>query len=309
MKIHRRNDQAGASGLPSGFTLLELLVAVALLMMVVVLLANVLGSATNISSQASARLNATRLGREVFDLIERDLSQMVTTRPSLGTNSPLQFTVNPSQIGSSYRNAAAVFWQSSIARDQTAGNVAVVGYFVQRPDATHSQLRRVLIEPTDPLYQIYSVPANSLPATTVDSFAASAGSATSSKLDRGWLADGVIGLWVRCLDANGNVIETNGAGAAQGYAFDSRQGYQSGAGTNKVAYSTFNALPAFVDIGLVCVAPKDADRIDSLPAATAASPQNFAAEMDAYVTAFSAANPRVKTVTALTRRFRLYGAN
>ena len=308
--MRRRNHQPPvAAGFASrAFTLLEVLVAGAILMLLVVLLANVLVSATSISSQATSRLNATRLGREVFDLLGRDLSQVVTTRTSLGTNAPLQFCVNPLQVASAYKNATAVFWQAAISRDRSAGNVSVVGYFVQKPAANRAQLRRVLLDPSDSDYAVYSAPTNWLPSATVEKFVASAGSAASSKLDRGWVADGVLGLWVRCLDANGKVIATNGAGVAQNYGFDSRLGYQSGTGTNKVVCSTFNALPAFVDIGIVCVAPKDADRIGSLPVATAASPLNLEAEMAAYVNAFSAANPRVKTATALTRRFRLYGA-
>ena len=307
---NRSHHQPQLASAPStaGFTLVEVLVATAILMLLVVLLANVLGSVTNLSSQASSRLNATRLGREVFDLLGRDLSQVATTRTSLGTNAPLQFCVNPPQLANAYKNATAVFWQAAISRDRSVGNISVVGYFVQNTSTNRGQLRRVLLEPADSDYAVYSSPTNWLPEATAEKFAAAAGSSASSKADRGWVADGVIGMWVRCLDVNGQVIATNGAGAVQNYSFDSRLGYQSGSGTNRIVYSTFATLPAFVDIGLVCVAPKDADRIRSLPAATATSPLNFDSEMAAYVTAFSASNPRVKSVTSLTRRFRLYGS-
>jgi type II secretory pathway pseudopilin PulG len=306
---HPLPKTAATRSLTGAFTLVEVLVASGIMALMVLALASVLGSVTNLSSQASSRLDAVRLGREVFDLFNRDLSQAVITRRPLGTSGPLQFCVNPAQIGAAYRNASAVFWQSAISRDRTSGNLAVVGYFVQKTAPNRAQLRRVLIEPTDALYEIYSKPNDWLPATTFDQFVAASGSSASNKEDRGWAADGVLGLWIRCLDANGEIITKNGAGTVQNYSFDSRAGYRSGSSTNGFVYSTFNALPAFVDVGLICVAPRDVERIDRIPDIAAVSPLNFDPEMTSFLDQFSAGNPRVKTATRLTRRLRIYGVH
>jgi len=278
-----------------------------------VMLASMMSSVTHISSEATARLDAVRLEREIFDLMGHDLSQTVISRRPLGTSAPLQFCVNPPQAsGTAYLNATAVFWQSSISRVQSSGtyqgSVAIVGYFVQKISNKRAQLRRVVIDPTDSLYQIYSSPSAWLPDTTLAQFTAVSGGTSYNQVDRGWAGDGVIGLWVRCLDANGVVITKDGAQATQNYTFDSRQGYSSTV-ANSFRFSTFNALPAFVDIGLVCVAPKDVDRIDSLPTPVALSPLEMESEMEQYVTAFSTSNRRVKTVTSSIRRFHLYGDN
>jgi len=305
MKKRQANPASIRPAKSGGFTLIESLVATSILILLFVLLGNVLISTTRISAQATSRLNAARLGREVFELIGRDLSQVVSSRSSLSTKAPLQFWVNPPQLDNSQQNATAIFWQSSVARDRNLGSVAVVGYFVQN-SGTRPQLRRVLIEPKDPLYKIYSDSANWLPASSIAAFGAPSGG--SGQPDRGWVADGVLGLWVRCLDSNGNVISTDGAGNARGYKFDSQKGYQSGSGADKIVYGTFNALPAFVEVGMVCIAPNDVDQIKNLPSAAAVSPANFETEMAAFLSTFNQANPRVKSGTSVTRRFRLYGA-
>jgi prepilin-type N-terminal cleavage/methylation domain-containing protein len=295
-----------------GFTLIELLVAAAIFIIVLGLLSGVFSSVTSISSQVSAKLDAVRLGREIFDLMGRDLSQTATTRFALGTNVPLQFCVNPSdsQVPPIYKMPSAVFWQASIARDRSLGNLALVGYFVEHLSTNKSQLRRILIEPNDAAnYQIYSATSSWLNPATLTQFAGSTNSASSINADRGWVANGVVGLWVRCLDANGAVITANGANVAQGYTFDSRLGYRSGSGSNAIVRTGVNALPAFVDIGLVCVASRDVDRVTSFPAIPAGSPETFDSDIDAYLSSFRASNPRVKTAISLRKRFRVPQAN
>lgn len=293
--------------LKSGFTLVELLVAGAIFLILVLLLAAVVNSSTTLSSQATARLEAVRLTREILALFNRDLAEAAMTRPSLGTNVPLQFLVNPDNafVGPEFKNPSSIFWQSSMARDHVAGNVAVVGYFVQRPSSNQSQLRRVFLQPQDSLYRLYDASNNWISSNVVGAFAAPSGPPSTANSDQGWVADGVLGLWIRCLDANGNVISNDGAGLPKGYSFDSRRGFRSGTGTNQLIYSTFNAYPAFVDVGLVCVSPRDVHRIDSFPAFASTSPTNMESEMAAFLTSFNSANPRVKSGVSILRRFPL----
>jgi type II secretory pathway component PulJ len=300
-----------------GFTLIEMMVAAALFILILSILSGVISSVTSMSSQATARLDAVRQGREIFDLIQKDLSQMLTANFALGSNSTPQFLVNPAAalFPVADRNPTAFFWQAPIARDRSAGNLAIVGYFVHRPSATQSQLRRILIEPSDTMnYNLYSgltnVSTNWLTPSVAAQFSGSGSSAGSTNADRGWVANGVLGLWVRCLDANGNVITKNGSGTDVGWAFNSRAGFRSGTtAADKIIRTGVNAFPAFVDVGIVCVAAREADRISSLPAIPPGSPETFHNDINAYLTNVQAVNPRLKTVTALTRRFRVSGGN
>lgn len=296
----------------AGFSLLELLVAAALFMILLGILVGVFNGVAGMSSQASARLDAVRQGREIFDLIQKDLAQVVPTPPARGTNSPLQFWVNPGDafVPASYKNPTAVFWQAPVARDRNAGNLALVGYFVHRPGTNQSQLRRLLIEPADTgNYKLYTNSTNWLTPAEISQFAGTAMGAASTNADRGWVANGVLGLWVRCLDARGNVITTNGANAPVDWAFDSRSGFRSGTGSTATVRTRVNALPTFVDVGLICVAAREADRITALPAIPTGLPATFENDIASYLTNVQSANPRLKTVVSLTRRFRLAGGN
>jgi hypothetical protein len=103
---------------------------------------------------------------------------------------------------------------------------------------------------------------------------------------QGWFADNVIGLWVRCLDANGWPITQTAAGITQlgscqttNYSFDSRLGYLStnaGMGTSgkpayfpKYAYydpgSKQNviagALPSTIEIAIILLDSQAALRL------------------------------------------------
>lgn len=307
------------------FTLVELLISSSLFLVILVILAGVVGSVTNLSSQATARLDATRLGREVFEIIQRDLGQLVSSRtafspkalpdalpaapPEQARDAALQFCVNPAGLNATLQNPTSLFFLTQSARNRTSGNLTVAGYFVQKSELKRPQLRRVFIEPNDPLYRVYSSPSDWLPASILDTF--KGGSTAHLGEDRGWMADGVLGIWVRCLDENGAPILADGTGAktgTNGYAFDSRRGYQSGVAPDKIVYSTFNALPAFVDVGLVCMAARETDLISTLTPTQAASPDTFEQDIANFVQQFQTDNRRVKTALGLSRRFAVRGS-
>lgn len=295
------------------FTLVEVLVASAVFVLLLGVLVGAISSVTALSSQASSRLDSVRVGREIFDLMQKDLAQIATLPTARRDEGPLQFVVNPPNdvVAAAFKNPTAFFWQASVARDRSRGNLGIVGYFVQRPGGARSQLRRVIVEPAETTnYGLYGGPgpASWLSPVVLTRFAA-ADSGPSASADRGWVADGVLGLWVRCLDIHGNVITEDGTGAATNWAFDSLSGYRSGSGPTRVVRRGVAALPAFVDVGIVCVAARDADRLTTLPPLPGGSPNSFEADVQSYAAAVESANPNVNTVIALTRRFRLGGGN
>lgn len=298
-------------GAARGFTLVELLVAVSVFIIFLLLLTGVVSSVSALSSQASSRLEAVRLGREVFQVMAQDLEQIPRTATARRADTPLQFLVNPpsTMVPETFQNPISAFWQSSIARDRSSGNLAIVGYFVERPPNSLPQLRRVLIEPSEAAhYFLYSTDEPWLSPTLVSNFSTSVSNGDGLTHDRGWVADGVLALWVRCLDQNGNIISRNGAGEQVGWTFDSQAGFRSGQGENEIIRSGVSAAPAFVDIGLVLVPTRDLPRLDSIPMPVAGVPANMEETIADYVQAVEQANPGVQSVTSLVRRFPLGGS-
>ena len=287
-----------------GFTVLEVLVASALFIMLLTLLLSVMNNTTSISSKAIAQIEATRIARESLDLIGHDIASASLPWSRTSTNS-LEFLVN----SSNYYNS--MFWQAPLARDSTNGNLAIVGYFVLRDvqaDARESrfQLRRVYIEPdsTNGDYTIYSNPSW-ITASTYTDFGPATAAADNTNAIKGWVADGILGMWVRCLDKSGGVI----AGP-----YDSRSAkYGATNWTNSYPSSyPYSRLPAFVEVALVCVSPREVVRITNFTAANTvnmANPTNFSAGVTAYVDTMRTNNPGAKSITSFTRKFRIYNSD
>jgi len=292
----------------SGFTLIELLVATTLLMILATILLTVVTNTTTIASKTAEQIDATRVARESFDLIGRDLMLAMVPRERNNTNS-LQFLVNPA-VSATYANRDAMFWQAPLVRNPTNGNLSIVGYFVlhdQQTDKKKSrfQLRRVYIEPSSQNgdYNLYNTNTPWLSASILGSFAPGSSDADSENALKGWVADGVIGMWIRCLSKTGAVI-TN----APNMGFDSRIGFQI---TGKQWYPTnYSALPSFVEVTLVCVSPREMSRLQSLgtlPTTTSAT--NFPSMVAGYADQLRTNNPGVKGVTAFTRKFRMLNSD
>lgn len=291
-----------------GFTLLEVLVASALFLVILAILLGVMNSTTLIASDASRRIEASRIARESLDLMGRDLTGATLPWARDKTNS-LQFVVNPA--GNVFANRDALFWQAPIVRESTnntGGDLAVVGYFVLRDlqaNAAESrfQLRRVYVDPKSSDYQVYGTNSTTwLPDLT--QFAPPA-SADKTNAQKGWVADGVLGMWVRCFDRSGNVLpnSTNfdsraplfGQTNAMTNSYPSTKvvNYGGRSFTNTFAYSR---LPASVEVTLVCVAPRDRLRIKTLPSST---------NVTTYAEQVRALNPGVKSVNSFSRKFQL----
>ena len=67
--------------------------------------------------------------------------------------------------------------------------------------------------------------------------------------------------------------------------------------------STINALPACLEVGLICVSLREAGQISSLSGVTAGNPSNFPEIMASYLDAVKTNNPQGGwAVVSLTRR-------
>ena len=121
-------DQTVSGGTPSsdGFTLVELLVAMAVLAMFVVLMAQLLESASQASRSSGKRTDADSQARMVFDRMAGDLSRMVR-RPDADCLF-YKNTNNASDVMYFYSEGPAYYTNTAPATNR--GTVSLVGYRV-----------------------------------------------------------------------------------------------------------------------------------------------------------------------------------
>jgi len=280
-----------------GFTLLEVLVATAILSLMVVVLAGLASQAGNIWGSVNAQGQRRSTGRAMLQFIVRDLelAAVHVPYPSSTNAANLQFIANISTnahnatcIPAEFLNPHAAFWQAPVANVKTKGDIAEIGYFVRwdtsEPNAPKAMLCRFLVEPGNTNFVIYNS-ASGAAANWLDPAILSAVAPATRNLSyKGWFAENVIALWIRCLDVDGNAITANASGTSlnNGYGFDSRQGYRYTNSASVLTTQRAPALPAAVDIALVTLDSNTARKIT--PAiqatiqalcATANAPANF----------------------------------
>jgi uncharacterized protein (TIGR02599 family) len=281
----------------NAFTLVELLVSIAILSILVLLLCGILNQISTSWTQIRAQIDRRQNGETILGLIYSDLRVALLPENRMDTNS-LQFMVDPVGLLTTpgYLYPHAVFWQGPIATNTTNGNIAEVGYFIRwdtttTPSNPRATLCRFFVNPSDANYLIYSNPANWLtPATSSGSILDAVAPANLANNYQGWFADNVIVLWVRCLDANGMPITQTASALGHqtdskttNYSFDSRQGYlasNAGGATptyiTKTAYydpgmkveAIQSALPSTVEIAIVLIDSQTANHVTAVPSYT-----------------------------------------
>jgi len=276
------------------FTLLELLVAMAIFSMIVVTMVSLVSQTGNIWRSGEGQNQRRSNGRALLQYISRELQQAaipVGLPMSISNQSPanLQFIAsvdinasNSTVVPANALSPHAIFWQAPIAKNASAGDLACVGYFVKWDSSNgraRAQLCRYFVDPASSNdYLIYQ--QNGGVATNWLGNLAAVAPAASTNL-QGWFADDVVALWVRCLDASGQPITKTAAGTSinNGFGFDSRQGYTDSAGVVHAAPS----LPPAVEIALVTLDQVTAAKLTSPVMASAQSPTNFHQAIDTFL--------------------------
>ena len=343
-----------------GFTLLEMLVATTILVLMLVMAMGAINRASSLASQATQRIDANRVAREALDEIGRELSVASVPFNRFNTTTSVQLLIDPpsgtvlpaANPGSNpaftpVANSDSIFWQAPLAHNRDYGNLSIVGYFVISDTSSSNsanwrlQLRRVYIEPetsgsiANPNYFLYSG-SNSVTASGTTPWmtpalsgsyalpiASSTNSATVTDLSNGlegWVADGVLAMWVRCLDKSGNPILTSATNSTVSNIYTYPQ-YNSSVAYSSTNSSTvdqyyypagsYTALPAYVDVAIACLAPSEMARIKSLPTVPQSDPVLFLSGtgIPGYLASFRKANPGVKSTEVFSRRFRIYNSD
>lgn len=280
----------------SGFTLVELLVSMAILVLLVVVLSNIFSSVSKTSQLGYSNNERMQNILAITDFIRTDLRSALLPVNRTDTNN-LQFVAlgNPNPYTTNC-NPNAVFWQAPVATDQTLGDVAEVGYFVRwntdKPSNPRPYLCRFSAENSTAgtNFLIYSSPASWLTDPIINSVAP----ADLAHAYQGLIAENVVALFVQCLDAKGQPITKNAGGNPFANAlFDSRQGFTSSTNTNAAC-----ALPPIVRLGFVLIDSGSANRIG---ANEQAALRGLSATDAASFVSAAIASPQLKSISQSLR--------
>ncbi len=289
----------------SAFSLVELLLATAILAIVAVVLTSILSAASRAWTTGEQQVAKFQDGRAILELVSRELSHAVISPQ-------LQFVQNPSfPAGMSHRAYSdSIFWQAPIA-STSSGNLAEIGYYL----TADFQLRRFFVPPTDAAnYQIFT-PANRPTATSAPWVSSFVSAATTTPV-----ATGVLAMWVRCFDINGDPIPwlSSSAVGVGPLRFNSAAHFQPAVArpspspsfkyTNSATTAQAHLLPNAVELTIVTLDPQTLSRPGlSVPDLTAAaSPADIPTVRDAFNQALIARN--ITTARTFTTRVHLPAA-
>jgi len=280
------------------FTLIELLVASAIAVMLMALVLTVIGRTSAIWQDVFARTSSRQNARTALDFMARELEgvrlPLYRARTTNTNELGLQFLLTPSTISADFRNPHAIFFQAPVSASNPDGDIGIVGYFVywDVTDPAHPkpQLRRLAVGADSPDFKVYSDPGTWLNDALVNNLAVPE---TGAPL-RGWFVDGVLALFVRAIDMEGNPIAyysspaTLLATATQvgpTYEYDSRRGYRIPLPT-PVRTILPPVLPRSLEVALVVVSPRAVGRITAtlVPASGLfVDPANFWTDIRAFI--------------------------
>jgi type II secretory pathway pseudopilin PulG len=223
-----------------GFTLIEVTVATAILVLIVALLAIIVGQVNKAWAAGQQRVESFQNGRALLELMGRELSQAVISNklqfiedpPDLagGNNLNSMLSATTPQVA----NSDSLFWQMPFAGN-AYGNICEVGYLLTSNTTVKPaqyQLQRYYVPPdilgttnAGHMFRIYDGPATYAPSIGYTSSTpwplitgapwltqAQTGSLSLAQVKTNFqgalslLSNGVIGFWARCLDKNGNPI-------------------------------------------------------------------------------------------------------
>jgi len=249
----------------TAFTLVEVLVALAVLSLLVILLASMMSGVMATWQHAEARDERRSVARRSLNLMAQDIRLAALPANRADTNS-LQFIIDPpaTTLSSGYLVPHAFFGQAPVSTDLSSstsqGDLAVFGYFI-RWVGTDACLCRLLINPSSADYAVYTSPKSWVTAALLDKYAP----ASPSDSYAGLVGENVLGLWAQALDDNGTPIITTAIGSTAAYAlgaFDSRLGYSVMTNGVTTVYGP-SALPAAIRLGVVVIDSRTARELTS----------------------------------------------
>jgi prepilin-type N-terminal cleavage/methylation domain-containing protein len=268
------------------FTLVEMLVAMALFALLTVVLMYVSTATASVWIKGQQTVEVNQSARAALDLITRELSRanLSTSSENANTDSTLQFIQNPTLPISANRkaNTDSLFWQAPLASTIKGGN-SIVGYFID----SNYQLRRLCIQPDNTAYYFLPQGISPTPLWLNGSSNPNMGLAFADPSVCSTVADGALGLWIRCLDTEGNPIPYPKASSIPAsIKFDTS--------TDPVKRRGIFGLPAAVEITFVLINSNALAKYGADLSTVAISPPvdesdaEYTRSIDSYVAALAA---------------------
>lgn len=200
------------------FTIVELLVAAAITVVIVVLLGTMFGSLTSTASRANQRTDAFRDARAALQMMERDLSGLVRTLwqpdpfaiPTPATTQPLTRPAAYFALKNIYAESPASANQQLFAlistKNSDQGDVCAVGYYCRWNDQGYGYSLRRFFRPSGATFAALS----SSPTYAADSALYLPDAVPAAgPLQDDLLAAHVWNLRITAYDSAGNVIRTD----------------------------------------------------------------------------------------------------
>jgi type II secretory pathway component PulJ len=282
----------------AGFSLVEIMIAFAILTFLVILLSSLVGAVNRAWTAGEQQVSEFQDGRAILELIGRELSQAAIS-PNL------QFVHDPDLNGIPQRaNSDCIFWQGP-GPTTTSGNLSEIGYYL----SDNYELKRFYVPPSDATnYQIFTAPNQ--PTDTASPWLTNF--VTNSALST-TVTGGVLAFWARCLDVNGDPIPWLASAPPR---FNSAAHFQPAiAGQpNSLIYTDptstvpANLLPTTVELVVVTLDPQSFRRQPNIPALTAQNgPNDFYTVRDTFNQQLISNN--VKNARTFSTRVRLLNSS
>lgn len=293
--MHRRLQHSRPDALASAFTLIELLVSMSLLTFVLIVLAGVTDAASRAWRGGQSHTETFQSARAALEIMARELTPAVV-------DTRMQFVVAPgtllTAVGATHlaEKSPVVLWMAPLGED---GSLRCVGYFLTRDnDRKFFRLKRLFIAPPQP-----GKPSAFFPKM-VNAQNPRDATLKTSPVDARWFtrawnadafdeenpentevvvssaADGVVGLWVQCVDLLGHPIprlatsrvhphSTLDFNSAAYFQVATTRPFEDGSSFQFLAETPqtmkANRLPAAVEFTLVIVENRDLLRVKELP--------------------------------------------
>ncbi len=201
----------------SGFSLLELIIAMSVLTVILFILASMIDSAGNAWTDSEERVATSQNARTALELVTRELTPATI-------NTCEQFVVVPGKslnacgAPGAVETSQAAFWMAPLGKD---GDLRAVGYYLQRVEKRgFYRLKRFYVGPENEDYFPRGFDPENVDDTSIlseetsaarfldrlDSTAFDDSNPENRKSTVSTVADGVIAMWIQCFDLLGNPI-------------------------------------------------------------------------------------------------------
>ena len=328
------------SGKPAGFTLVEMLVAFAVLSGLMVLLLGAVTPVATLWRKAETRVETHQRARGALELLARELTPAVV-------DTRMQFVVLP---GTELEDAGAtgvaadspaLIWMAPLGRD---GELRCVGYYLFRDqDRGFHRLKRIFIRPDLP--DLPDVPNPYFPRLVnhedtrdlsmrtdpvsakwfLERWDEEAFAEEDLSNDRAFVssvADGVLGFWVQCYDLLGNPVPSLSQAryhprstliynSAAYFQMATTRPFDSGNSTEFLAETPqvmkANRVPSEIEFGLVAVDETVALRDIRVPEMTSIRDERGVLDLEASIreTMKSLQSAGIRQAKAFTTRVKL----